>query len=294
MSNSTLENLKTEAIQLAKTVDGYMADIELQWLYDNAYGNTVEIGCYKGKSTTAIGLKLKQSEGNLTCVDCWYNEEVFNEFQNTIKRANIPVSMLKIRSVEAASHFPDNSLDFVFLDSSHEYQDTIEEILLWLPKLKADGLLSGHDYGHRLFPGLTQAVDELCFGFENPVKSIWTLQINKIPTEYSTVLKKLGEYQKQILSLQQQCNQAVVLQDETVQKWQQCDHELVGLRQEIQQKESEKSALLNQVKILQQNDTQLQQYQQEITQLKAEIEAMKTSKFWQLRSLWFKLKQTLG
>ncbi|MDJ0661020.1 MAG: glycosyltransferase [Crocosphaera sp.] len=39
---------------------------------------------------------------------------------------------------------------------------------------------------------------------------------------------------------------------------------------------------------------EMQQYQQQIQSLTEELEAMKTSKFWKLRSLWFKIKQKLG
>ncbi|MGK7940286.1 MAG: class I SAM-dependent methyltransferase [Crocosphaera sp.] len=281
MINSTLNDTKTQAINLAKEVDGYMTERELKWLYDNANNQSVEIGSYKGRSTTAIGLKLKQSQGNLTCVDCWHNEDIYNDFKNNIKQAEIPLSMLKMRSVEAASHIPDNSLDFVFIDSSHEYQDTIEEILLWLPKLKSDGLLCGHDYGNPYFPGLKEAVEELCFGFENPVDSIWTLKVREITPESMTLFKKLTNYQNQLLSLQKQFYESENSKNQTLQESQNYQNQIVALQQQINEKEIEKNQIL-------------QTYQQEKQQLSEEVAAMKTSKFWKLRSLWFNVKKILG
>ena len=39
----------------------------------------------------------------------------------------------------------DNSLDFVFIDAGHEYEDVLEDIECWLPKVKIGGHIMGHD-----------------------------------------------------------------------------------------------------------------------------------------------------
>ena len=71
-------------------------------------------------------------------------------------------------SVEAASRFEDNTLDFVFIDASHEYEDVKNDINAWLPKVKNGGILAGHDYylGDDYFPGVKKAVDECLTSFE--------------------------------------------------------------------------------------------------------------------------------
>lgn len=45
---------------------------------------------------------------------------------------------------------PDNSLDFVYLDSDHSYDFVMHDIIMWGRKLKKGGIMSGHDYytGH--------------------------------------------------------------------------------------------------------------------------------------------------
>lgn len=62
-------------------------------------------------------------------------------------------------SIEASKDFNDGYLDFIFLDSSHEYQETKDSIKAWFPKLKDDSIFSGHDYN--LYEGVRKAVDEL-------------------------------------------------------------------------------------------------------------------------------------
>ena len=57
----------------------------------------------------------------------------------------------------AVQGFPDESLDFVYIDSSHEFNETQDEILCWYPKLKSGGVLSGHDYANG--PEVRRAVD---------------------------------------------------------------------------------------------------------------------------------------
>jgi hypothetical protein len=49
-------------------------------------------------------------------------------------------------SVTASKDFNNDYLDFVFLDSSHTYANTLLEIPAWYAKLKDDGVLAGHDF----------------------------------------------------------------------------------------------------------------------------------------------------
>lgn len=65
-------------------------------------------------------------------------------------------------SFEAAKEAEDNSLDFVFIDADHSYEGCKQDIETWLPKLKADGMLCGHDYERPSWPreGVKRAVDE--------------------------------------------------------------------------------------------------------------------------------------
>lgn len=62
-------------------------------------------------------------------------------------------------SIEASKDFNEGELNFIFLDSSHEYIETRESIKAWYPKLKDGSILSGHDY--YLYEGVKKAVDEL-------------------------------------------------------------------------------------------------------------------------------------
>ena len=67
-------------------------------------------------------------------------------------------------SVQASASFDDGSLDYVVIDAEHGYESVVADITAWLPKLKPNGILFGHDYGHPRFPGVKRAFDELLPG----------------------------------------------------------------------------------------------------------------------------------
>jgi hypothetical protein len=68
-------------------------------------------------------------------------------------------TFLRLPSLEAARQVPDESLDFVFIDAIHLYEDARADIAAWLPKLRSGGVLAGHDYTPQ-FRGVMRAVDE--------------------------------------------------------------------------------------------------------------------------------------
>ena len=69
--------------------------------------------------------------------------------------------MHKGYSVPISAEFENESLDLVFIDGDHSYEGCKADIEAWLPKLRSGGVLAGHDYGHKRFPGVKQAVDEM-------------------------------------------------------------------------------------------------------------------------------------
>jgi len=94
----------------------------------------------------------------LTCVDPWaaYSDQYRPHlsqaaqdaiFSQTVMRlAPFRCTVLRQFSVEAATGFADGSLDFVYLDGAHDLQSVIDDLTAWIPKVRVDGIISGHDW----------------------------------------------------------------------------------------------------------------------------------------------------
>ena len=74
----------------------------------------------------------------------------------------------------------DRSLDLLFIDALHDYESVRDDISYWQPKVKHGGIICGHDYENRRFPGVKQAVHEVFDVVESaPVKmcGIWIARV---------------------------------------------------------------------------------------------------------------------
>ena len=156
--------------------------------YPNLYKNMVdrsqsgskfvEVGSWKGKSSAFMAVEIANSNKNIEfyCVDNWRGSiehknieeaNLYKTFVDNMKPLENYYKIIKKNSIDAAAQFEDNSLDFVFIDASHEYEDVKKDINAWLPKVKKNGILAGHDYyvdEYDYFPGVKKAVNECLDG----------------------------------------------------------------------------------------------------------------------------------
>ncbi|HVP24109.1 MAG TPA: class I SAM-dependent methyltransferase [Conexivisphaerales archaeon] len=70
------------------------------------------------------------------------------------------INLIVRRGQDQASCYADESLDFVFIDTIHTYEDTREQLLAYMPKVKVGGHLGIHDFEIG-FSGEDQAIAEL-------------------------------------------------------------------------------------------------------------------------------------
>ena len=65
-------------------------------------------------------------------------------------------------------------VDLLFIDSTHERDDTLAEWEAWRPRLAAGATVVFHDYGNPAFPGVEEAVRELRLdGHERAGMYVW-------------------------------------------------------------------------------------------------------------------------
>lgn len=83
------------------------------------------------------------------------------------------VTVIRECSWDAARHVADGTLDFVFIDADHRYESVRKDIEAWLPKVRMGGMIAGHDYEERNWPGVVRAVDELVPGAMVADDAVW-------------------------------------------------------------------------------------------------------------------------
>jgi hypothetical protein len=120
------------------------------------------------------------------CVDTWkyYDwftdiskgafEGVYEIFLKNIDPVKNNINIVRELSWEAPLKYNDNSLEFIFIDASHDYESVKKDILSWLPKLKENGVMAGHDYNHP--PVLTAVNEVLDVNNITPNGSCWVYQ----------------------------------------------------------------------------------------------------------------------
>lgn len=69
------------------------------------------------------------------------------------------VEVIPLGSLKAAKMFNGSSINFAFIDSSHEYRETKNSIKAWYDKVIDGGYLAGHDFLSH--DGVNKAVQEL-------------------------------------------------------------------------------------------------------------------------------------
>ncbi len=68
-------------------------------------------------------------------------QDTYNKFQ---KEKNVKI--LDMNSTNASSNYEDYYFDYIYLDAEHTYKAVTNDLNLWYPKLKKNGVLFGDDY----------------------------------------------------------------------------------------------------------------------------------------------------
>lgn len=103
----------------------------------------------------------------LYCIDPWIPYRVMPSKRQIDRCLRIATSilapynaiLLRKTSKEALSDIPDSSLDFVYIDGLHDFDNVMFDIIEWTKKVRGGGIVSGHDYIFYHNNGVVCAVD---------------------------------------------------------------------------------------------------------------------------------------
>jgi len=137
------------------------------------YGSNFHRLLNAAQPTIIYGVDIWKADEILSHNDIFLSQEDLDKIYNTLKKSEEQDSRIKIikdYSINTAKSFPDNFFDFVHLDADHTYEAVKEDIKAWWPKVKINGILSGHDYkqcsieapmNKQIIFGVIQAINEM-------------------------------------------------------------------------------------------------------------------------------------
>ena len=129
----------------------------------------VEVGTFLGKSAVYMAVEIINS-GKLIkfdCIDHWLGSEehkdndkvdvdnLYEDFLKNIEPVKGIIKPVRGDSISASKLYKPNSLDFIFIDASHDEQSVKADLTYWMPRLKEDGIIAGDDIGNE---GVANAV----------------------------------------------------------------------------------------------------------------------------------------
>lgn len=121
----------------------------------------VDIGCFIGGFTKVLAEVAKERGGKVYAIDLFKLAKEGTALweihqSNSVKQLLVlnlsyrgiadAVEIIEDDAKMVAKSFMDNTVDLVFLDAGHNYQAVKKDLELWYPKVKAGGIICGHDY----------------------------------------------------------------------------------------------------------------------------------------------------
>lgn len=123
-----------------------------------------EIGVRWGEYSEMI---LRKNPGvKLYCVDSWAPYERVGQVRqdriySRAKRVlgHLGATLIRKPSQEALADFADRSLDFVYIDAMHDFDNCMMDLIGWSKKVKSGGIVAGHDFTNMPGCGVIPAVE---------------------------------------------------------------------------------------------------------------------------------------
>ena len=136
----------------------------------------VEIGSWMGQSISVFCQALQDAEKTATvyCIDTFKGEQnqpahtatveqhggsIREVFERNTTDAGVRqmIEVIEGDSAESADLFEDGTIDVIYIDAAHDYDSVVKDLAAWFPKIKPNGIFSGHDYP---WHEVKRAVDE--------------------------------------------------------------------------------------------------------------------------------------
>jgi predicted O-methyltransferase YrrM len=107
----------------------------------------VELGCYVGWSSAHLAVGMRAAgAGRLWCLDS--DTRYLEVARGNLARLGLADRVEFVQGLSTEARVLDTlpaAIDLLFLDTTHEYEDTRRELALYLPRLAPGGVIAMHD-----------------------------------------------------------------------------------------------------------------------------------------------------
>lgn len=123
----------------------------------------VELGSWSGESASVFaGSRLFEP---LWLIDLWLTPAIEGVCEYNMAKFGERVIMMQGDLYKIGEDW-NEPLDVIYLDADHSLEATRRVLPLWYKHIKPGGIMAGHDYNKKCWPGVVQGVDEF-FGAQN-------------------------------------------------------------------------------------------------------------------------------
>ena len=153
-----------EVWKIASGVEGWLDEANAKAMFDCARdkiaGDIMEVGSYRGRSTTVLAAAALTKKVKLWVVDPFYIDDAFpgdpdssvsdvNTFCDFFRKMKEfgfwdDMHFMRGTSEEIGAHW-DGLLSFIFVDAHHTYEHVKRDFEIWSPKIADDGYFVFHD-----------------------------------------------------------------------------------------------------------------------------------------------------
>lgn len=130
----------------------YLAVYERMVNHANDGAHFVEVGGHMGRSAAFMAVTIINSGKKIKfdVIDNFAFYDLYEKSAEIFNKNLLPVAghynLIVANTPEIATTYDDKSLDFVWIDAAHKYDDVVKDVAAWYPKVKHGGYLGGHDW----------------------------------------------------------------------------------------------------------------------------------------------------
>ena len=160
-------------LQLKQTYTSSTSGIRQHFVSDIVKNNKLKLGAEIGVRTgqTLFHIVNNNPELRMYAIDIDTSQFI----NNVVGYGNRIIVHERLSGI-SPEFIEDKSLDFFFIDASHTNKNVKKDLMTWLPKLKDNGWMIGHDID---YPSVEQAVLDVVGFYEVGPDNVWFAKHDK-------------------------------------------------------------------------------------------------------------------